>query len=77
MVLLGLRGELLMAAEVPAKTNLEEDEGAVLAVEGNGIRSEVSGHSSDDVQGHLPLLPPSSCRCLLVGEPTPECTGGP
>ena len=36
-VLIGLLGELLSVAEVPAKTDLEEDEGAILGVEGFGV----------------------------------------
>jgi hypothetical protein len=53
MVFLGLLGELLLAAEVLAKADLEEDEGAVLAVKTIGVRSGVGLHFSgvDDVRG--------------------------
>ena len=49
-LLLGLFGELVLAAEVTTKANLEEDEGEVLAVEGVGVRSGVQWQfSSVDV----------------------------
>ena len=53
VVLLGLLGELVVAPEVPAEADLEEDEGAVLAVEGVEVRSGVGWHSSGvyDVRG--------------------------
>ena len=62
-VLLGLLGELVVAAEVPAKSDLEEYEGAVLAVEGVEVRSGVGWHSSgvDDVRGGS-----QSCRHQFV-----------
>jgi len=53
MVFLSLHGDLFLEAEVPAGADLEEDEGAVLAVEGVEVRSGVGWHSSDvdDVRG--------------------------
>ena len=42
VVLLGLLEELVIASEVPSKADLEEDEGADLAVEALGVRSGVA-----------------------------------
>jgi hypothetical protein len=63
MVLLGLLGDLAVAAEVPVEADLEEDEGGVLAVEGVEVRSGVGWHSSgvDDVRGGS-----HSCRYQVV-----------
>ena len=65
MVLLGLLAEFVLATEVPAKANLEEDEGTVLRVEGVGVQSGINGHYSgvDDVQGGT-----HSCRHQVVKE---------
>ena len=53
VVLLDFFLELLVAAEVPAKADLEEDKGAALSVEGVVVRGRVGRHSSgvDDVGG--------------------------
>ena len=53
MVLLDLHGELVLASEVSAKADFEEDEGTILAVEGGGAQGGVDWHSSgvDDVRG--------------------------
>jgi len=53
VVFLGLLDDLVMVAKVPVKTDLEEDEGAVLAVEGVGVRGGVGWHSLgvDNIQG--------------------------
>ncbi len=53
VILLGILDEFLLAAEVPIKADLEENEGAILAVEGVGVRSGVGWHSSgiNDVRG--------------------------
>ena len=45
-VLLGLLCALVVEGEVPAKADLEEDEGALLAVEGVVVRGEVRWHSA-------------------------------
>ncbi len=52
-VLIGLFLELLVVAQILAEADLEEDEGAVLAVEGVDFRALVGRHSSgvDDVGG--------------------------
>jgi hypothetical protein len=53
VVLLNLLDELVVASEVFAEADLEEDEGTVLTVEGGGVRGGVDWHSSglDDVRG--------------------------
>ena len=63
VVLLVLLGELVVAAEVPAKADLEEDEGAVLVVEGVEVRIGVGWYSwgVDDVRGGS-----HSCRHQVV-----------
>ena len=63
MVLLGLLGELVLAAEVHVNADFEEDEGTVLAVEGGGVQGGVDMHSSgvDDVRGSS-----RSCRHQVV-----------
>ena len=45
-VLVGLLGVFLMASEVPAKADLDKDEGAVLLVEGVDVGERVGWHSS-------------------------------
>ena len=57
-VFVGLLCEFLMAAEVPAKADFDEDEGEVLRVKGVDAWGRVGRHSScvDDVGG-------SSCSC--------------
>ena len=59
-VLVGFFLELLVAAEVLSEADLEEDEGAILAVEGVAFRGRVGRHSSDvyDVGGR----PLSGCH---------------
>jgi hypothetical protein len=60
MVLLSLRGELVLAAEVLAKADLEEDEGEILAVEGVWVWDGDGWHYSsgvDDVRADF-----RSCR---------------
>ena len=63
MVLLDLLGEFVLAAEVSAQANLEEDEGKFLAAEGGGVRGGVNWHSLgvDDVRGSS-----RSCRHQVV-----------
>ena len=63
VILLGLLGERVVAAEVHAEADLKEDEGAVLAVDGVDVRSGVGWHSSgvDDVRGGS-----HSCRHRVV-----------
>jgi len=65
-------GEPLLAAEVPAKADLDEDEGAVLAVEGVGIRSGIGWHSlsEDDVRGGS-----HPCRRQVVEDPSQYVQG--
>ena len=55
--------ELLVAAEVPAKADLEEDEGAVFAAEGVDARGRVGRNFSgvDDVGGR----PRSGCHQVV------------
>jgi len=47
--------ELLVAAEVLAEADLEEDERAVLAVEGVGLRGRVGRHSLVVVYSVVPI----------------------
>ena len=53
VIILGLFGELIVLAEVPAKGDLEDHKGSVLAIEGVEIRSGVGWQLSgvDDVRG--------------------------
>ena len=53
MVLVRLVCELVVAAEVPTKADLKEDEGAILAVKGSRVYSELdwSSLNVDDVRG--------------------------
>ncbi len=52
-VFIGLLGVFIVSAKVPAKADLEEDEGTILSVEGVGIGDGVCWHSSrvDNVGG--------------------------
>ena len=61
VVLIGFFLELLVATEVLAEADLEEDEGVVLAVEGVDFRGHVGRHLKgvvDDVEGS----PRSGCH---------------
>jgi hypothetical protein len=46
LVLLGLLGELVLAAEVPSEADFEEDEGTIFEVKGGGVRGRVDSYSS-------------------------------
>ncbi len=46
MALLDLLDELILAAEVSTEADFEEDEGTILAVEGDGVRGGIDWHSS-------------------------------
>ena len=63
MVLLDLLYELVLAADVSAEADFEEDEGTVLAVERCGVRGGVDWHSSGvgDIRGSS-----RSCRHQVV-----------
>ena len=79
VVLLGILGELVVAAEVPAESDLEEEEGAVLAVEGVEVRRGVGWHSLgvDDVRGGSHSCRHQAVEVLLWELPKPVCTGRP
>ena len=63
VILLGLLCALVVEAEVPAKADLKENEGTVLAVERVVVRGGVRWHSAgvDDVRGSS-----RSCRHQVV-----------
>ena len=52
-ILVGLLGVFLMATEVSAEADFEEDEGAILPIEGVEVEELVGRYSScvDDVEG--------------------------
>ena len=53
MAFVGLLDGFFLVSEVPIEADLKENEGAVLAVEGVGVRGGVAWHSSgvDNVRG--------------------------
>ena len=67
-----------MASEVPATNDLEEDEGAVLAAEGVGVRSRFDLHSScvDDVRGGFHTSRHQVVEVFLGEDPSRDVPGG-
>ena len=78
VVFLGLLGELVLEAEIPAEADLEEDEGAVLAVEGVEVRSGVGWHSSgvDDVGSGFHSCRHQVVEVILWEDPNRYVSGG-
>ena len=79
VVFIGLHGERVLEAEVPAIAYLEVDEGAVLVDEGVEARSGIGWHSSgvDDVRGGSHSCRHQDVEVFLWEDPSWYLPGGP